>query len=961
MAKLMKKRSNEPSKKKDLLSGDWDMEYNPDGSWHKLSVKGRVGDETLGAKASGAFNFDTYDFSIDAGTDILGAVDLDFGADTEADTGHLGLGLDAKVAEAKLSMNGSPDKGLSLEAMAKMMGSKISYGREQTGPQPNTSATTITVKSGDPNYVSDVEKYTTIKAKKGHPQYGFMKGDVLEVSLESKLTAANKTLSHRVAKDVYQENGAFTKEVVKDEKSPEFGAVSNGLNEGLAHVMGAGVGFQSHRKSMKENLAKSFGTFGSYAPSKGFIETAVNSVAQDHMAALKDSAVGAVTARALEKGIYEYAKQDAVHRQKNGILGNLKSVNKTAVDDVVTEQLAAAKKEIEVAKVAHAVAQQTQMHQELSHTLNMPSYGKLQTELQRAGAPDSLLESLAKGSAATAFNKSGVSPSMGAAMMRGLEGTSVVNDVRFSALDKLAGEHARLEYERTGDVVAATQAGVDAVSGAKKADAGQAPLSDLSNQQVAQKAFQGYRDNLMKGSLTVESGNYAGPSKEHSPEDLMTFEQNQRQLAQNEAKRRAAKLQREAPKATAKAPPKTPRTVTLNVPRQDYLSGQTQQGAARAARRNIDTTGLNVDLLNIAVPKTLPGQYEVTLGGWSPVGGSRAVVQKTAPKPKSDPDLLAVDKRTDQQLAQQARINKATAQVRAREDGLLSGTSKTTRASAKEDTLDDADFAVDKTPNAQAAKVDKLGESVKVHGLELLGENVVSKAQQEQERREQNVRQRREKSSQTSNDNASHVGAGSQAGRDAASQISMGETSGRSTGYNDRQSLATALSRSGQHGDVGVSDLTSHGTIRGSQQSKMLAEQDKGLFGDSDSSGDNSRVICTELVRQGLMAPSLQRLDIAYTLRHLSPATVRGYHAWAVPYVRLMKRSHLATRLVEPLARWRAEEIAFRMKSRSRPHYRGRVVRWLGEPVCWALGTVLGWVGDPDRFYPQPKPGQNKT
>jgi len=343
------------------------------------------------------------------------------------------------------------------------------------------------------------------------------------------------------------------------------------------------------------------------------------------------------------------------------------------------------------------------------------------------------------------------------------------------------------------------------------------------------------------------------------------------------------------------------------------------------------------------------------------VGGSPAAVQKTAPKPKSDPDLLAAAQRTDRQLAQQARINKAAVQVRAREDGLLSDTSKASRASAKEDTLDDVDLAVDLTPNAKAAKVDKLGESVKVHGLELIGENAVSKAQEKQERQEQNVRQRREKSGQTSNDNASHVGAGAQAGRDAASQISMGETSGRSTGYNDRQDLATALSRSGQHGDVGVSDLTSHGTIRGSQQSNMLAEQDKGLFGDSDSGGGNSRVICTELVRQGLMAPRLQRLDIAYTLRHLSPATVRGYHAWAVPYVRLMKRSHLATRLVEPLARWRAEEIAFRMKSRSRPHYRGRVVRWLGEPVCWALGTVLGWVGDPDRFYPQPKPDQNKT
>lgn len=122
--------------------------------------------------------------------------------------------------------------------------------------------------------------------------------------------------------------------------------------------------------------------------------------------------------------------------------------------------------------------------------------------------------------------------------------------------------------------------------------------------------------------------------------------------------------------------------------------------------------------------------------------------------------------------------------------------------------------------------------------------------------------------------------------------------------------------------------------------------------GDGSAEAGNTRVICTELVRQGLMAPALQRLDIAFTLRRLSPATVRGYHAWAVPYVRLMKRSHLATNFIEPIARWRAEEIAFQMGGRNRPCWPGKLVRVMVEPACWMLGTVLGWVGDPDRFHP---------
>ena len=109
---------------------------------------------------------------------------------------------------------------------------------------------------------------------------------------------------------------------------------------------------------------------------------------------------------------------------------------------------------------------------------------------------------------------------------------------------------------------------------------------------------------------------------------------------------------------------------------------------------------------------------------------------------------------------------------------------------------------------------------------------------------------------------------------------------------------------------------------------------------DGSSSSSNTRVICTELVRQGLMQPELQRLDARFTFARLSPFTVKGYHLWAVPYVRLMKRSKLATNIIEPIARCRAEEIVFQMGARPSPNWRGKLVRLVMEPVCW----VLGWV-----------------
>lgn len=276
---------------------------------------------------------------------------------------------------------------------------------------------------------------------------------------------------------------------------------------------------------------------------------------------------------------------------------------------------------------------------------------------------------------------------------------------------------------------------------------------------------------------------------------------------------------------------------------------------------------------------------------------------------------------------------------------------KTQTQISSQSSVETEDEDVVETPSTRRSKAGLLGESVSTTAPKALGQlgaasaTFASNVQANRKSRSQAASNRTPANDQDYTPSAE--------ARAAVDQISMGKegAAGRSTGYNDRQGLASALSKSGKHGDVSVSDLTSHGTIRGSEQSDMLAEQDLGL-GDSGGGGDNTRVICTELVRQGLMASSLQRLDIAYTLRELSPATVRGYHAWAVPYVRLMKRSNLATRLVEPFARWRAEEIAYQMKARSRPHYGGKVVRVLGEPVCWALGKVLGWIGDPGRFYP---------
>lgn len=97
------------------------------------------------------------------------------------------------------------------------------------------------------------------------------------------------------------------------------------------------------------------------------------------------------------------------------------------------------------------------------------------------------------------------------------------------------------------------------------------------------------------------------------------------------------------------------------------------------------------------------------------------------------------------------------------------------------------------------------------------------------------------------------------------------------------------------------------------------------------------RVICTHFLKTGKLSQDLWKLDIRFT-RRLSPAVVRGYHFWAIPYVRLMRRHRWAEVVMLPLVTWRAHEIAFRMGVTSRGSYRGKLVRFIGEPLCWVLG-----------------------
>lgn len=123
----------------------------------------------------------------------------------------------------------------------------------------------------------------------------------------------------------------------------------------------------------------------------------------------------------------------------------------------------------------------------------------------------------------------------------------------------------------------------------------------------------------------------------------------------------------------------------------------------------------------------------------------------------------------------------------------------------------------------------------------------------------------------------------------------------------------------------------------------------------SSTSGGGSRVICTHFYAKNELSRDVWRADLAFTKEHLSETTVRGYHAWAIAYVHLMRKSTLAENIMRPIALHRAQELAYQMGVVEKGSWRGKLARLALEPLCFAIGTFVGasdymalWKDQPD-------------
>ncbi len=113
----------------------------------------------------------------------------------------------------------------------------------------------------------------------------------------------------------------------------------------------------------------------------------------------------------------------------------------------------------------------------------------------------------------------------------------------------------------------------------------------------------------------------------------------------------------------------------------------------------------------------------------------------------------------------------------------------------------------------------------------------------------------------------------------------------------------------------------------------------------SGSSGGESRVICTYFYRKGELPKSDWVADLRFTEQQIPEQTVRGYHAWAIPTVQLMRSGSPVGRAIEPLMKFiavhRAQELAYQMGRREHGDIVGKAIRVTLEPLCFAVGAFV--------------------
>ena len=133
-------------------------------------------------------------------------------------------------------------------------------------------------------------------------------------------------------------------------------------------------------------------------------------------------------------------------------------------------------------------------------------------------------------------------------------------------------------------------------------------------------------------------------------------------------------------------------------------------------------------------------------------------------------------------------------------------------------------------------------------------------------------------------------------------------------------------------------------SLRNSNKSEAIVKTAEMLEALEYTSG---RVICTWLRNNGLFSAEDLAIDTEFSVQCLSNNTKIGYWLWACPLVQYMEKNYknntdsLFVKAIRIIAQARANEIAHQAGKRSQGDVLGKMVRLVGESVCFVLGSIV--------------------
>jgi hypothetical protein len=113
--------------------------------------------------------------------------------------------------------------------------------------------------------------------------------------------------------------------------------------------------------------------------------------------------------------------------------------------------------------------------------------------------------------------------------------------------------------------------------------------------------------------------------------------------------------------------------------------------------------------------------------------------------------------------------------------------------------------------------------------------------------------------------------------------------------------------------------------------------------GADGAGGDGgTAVICTQLFSMGIMSANLYQGEGEHA-KNIPNVIRRGYHFWAVPFVRGMRKNQLLFKLGKTLGLSWAQYAAHKANpDKFAPNYLGTFINAIGIPICAALGLFVG-------------------